>query len=117
MGATLSPWHTADQRRAHRTLERTHDAESGSQGLHAGQLARPAVVNGVGGHQVGQQPHVATPHLFKGRLVQSAPGAVNDGDPSLSHELPVEDSAGMEDSGGTAGDKGGTVDSAGAAGG
>lgn len=63
----------------------TQDAEGGRKSLHAGQFAGPAIVHRVGGHQVGQQPQVAPPHLPKRCLIQSGPGAVDDGDPGLCH--------------------------------
>lgn len=67
----------------------TQDAQGGSKGLHAGQLAGPAIVHGVGSYQVRQQPQVAPTHLPKRCLIQSGPGAVDDSDPALSHQLPV----------------------------
>lgn len=62
-----------------RTL--TQDAEGGCKSLYTGQFTRPAIVHRVGGHQVRQQPEVASPHLSKRCLFQSGPGAVDDSHP------------------------------------
>ena len=76
-------------------LTLTQDAEGGSEGLHAGQPAGPAIVHRVGSHQVGQEPQVAPTHLPKWSLIQSGPGAVDDSDPRLCHQVSAKSSVGL----------------------
>lgn len=76
-------------------LTLTQDAEGGSEGLHAGQPAGPAIVHRVGGHQMGQEPQVAPTHLPKRSLIQSGPGAVDDSDPRLYHQVSAKSSVGL----------------------
>lgn len=76
-------------------LTLTQDAEGGSKGLHAGQPAGPAIVHRIGGHQMGQEPQVAPTHLPERSLIQPGPGAVDDSDPRLCHQVSAKSSEGL----------------------
>ena len=64
----------------------TYDAEGGSERLHAGQLAGLAVVDGIGCHQIWQQPGMRPHHLTEGSLLQLGPRTVDDCQSVLSHD-------------------------------
>ena len=50
--------------------------------FHTGEPAGPAVIDGVGRHQEGEEPGVGPLHLREGGGVQLGPGAVDHGYPS-----------------------------------
>ena len=58
-----------------RDISAADDAESGGERLDAVELARLAVVDGVGGDEVGQQARVRRLHPVERRVVQARPTA------------------------------------------
>ena len=63
----------------------TYDIKGGSICLYTRELARSAIVDGIGGNEIRQQSGMATLHAAKRCVLKSGPGTVNDSHTMFHH--------------------------------